>query len=172
MQASLISSDYARLNADLHRTNPSYGTSSARHAGFVRSIADRFGCRTVLDYGCGKGALRQSLGFTLDVREYDPAIEGKNERPDPADLVACTDVLEHIEPDCLDAVLDDLRRVTRKAGVFIVSTVPSKKTLADGRNAHLIVEPYTWWLPKLWDRFGIAHFEASKTGFAVVCHGA
>src|SRR5688572_27897097 len=144
----LISPQYARLNAELHRTNPHYGTSSAKRAAAIRAEAGRHGCRSVLDYGCGKGGLRAALGFSLDVREYDPAIEGKNERPKPADLVVCTDVLEHVEPECLDAVLDDLRSLALKAVFLVVSTVPSKKTLADGRNAHLIVEPLEWWLPR------------------------
>lgn len=169
MQASLISADYARLNADLHRTNPNYGASSARHAGIIRSTAERYGCKSVLDYGCGKGALKPALGFSLDVREYDPAIEGKDQRPDPADLVVCTDVLEHIEPECIDAVLNDLKRVTAKAGFFIVSTVPSKKTLADGRNAHLLVRPYDWWLPELMKRFRLDYYQNAGNGFVVIC---
>jgi hypothetical protein len=55
-------------------------------------------------------------------------------------MVACIDVLEHIEPKLLENVLDDLQRVTREIGFFTVSTVLAEKTLADGRNAHLIVE--------------------------------
>jgi len=42
--------------------------------------------------------------------------------PSPASFVACIDVLEHIEPELLDNVLDDLRRVTAQIGVFTVHT--------------------------------------------------
>jgi hypothetical protein len=65
------------------------------------------------------------------------------------------DVLEHIEPECLDDVLDDMKRCTLK-GVFLsVSLVTAGKTLPDGRNAHLIVEPIEWWLPKLMARWDL-----------------
>jgi 2-polyprenyl-3-methyl-5-hydroxy-6-metoxy-1,4-benzoquinol methylase len=65
--------------------------------------------------------------------------------PEPHDIVACTDVLEHIEPDCLDDVLKDIRRCTKKVAFLLIATRPAIKVLADGRNAHLIQQPYTWW---------------------------
>ncbi len=83
------------------------------------------------------------------MREYDPAIEGKDGRPVFADLVVCTDVLEHIEPDRLDNVLTHLRTLARRAVFVVINTQPSNKTLTDGRNAHLIVEPAVWWYERL-----------------------
>jgi len=32
---------------------------------------------------------------------------------------------------------------------------PAGKVLSDGRNAHLIQKPLSWWLPKLCERFEI-----------------
>jgi hypothetical protein len=78
--------------------------------------------------------------------------------PDPADIVACTDVLEHIEPECLEDVLADLRRVTKKMGFFTIATRPAKKFLSDGRNAHLIQQDARWWLEKLWAKFHVQQF--------------
>lgn len=86
-------------------------------------------------------------------------------------MVVCTDVLEHIEPEYLEAVLDDIQRLSKKAAVVVVATREAMKSLPDGRNTHLIVEPYTWWLPKLTDRFNMVSF--NKTGdeeFLVVLH--
>jgi hypothetical protein len=113
--------------------------------------------RQVLDYGCGKGTLAASIS-DYEVWEYDPAIEGKDEIPPPRDLVVCTDVLEHIEPDCLDAVLDDIKRCTVKLALLTIACRPAKKLLEDGRNAHLIQEGYRWWLPKIWQRFDLVQF--------------
>ena len=76
-------------------------------------------------------------------------------------------MLEHIEPECLDAVLDDLRRVTRKAGLFEVSTVLGGTHLPDGRDAHLIVEPLEWWRPKIEARFRVEHVECLPGRFAM-----
>ena len=49
----------------------------------------------------------------------------------------CTDVLEHIEPDCLQAVLGHLRQVSREYTFVNISTRAAVKSLHDGRNAHL-----------------------------------
>ena len=114
-------------------------------------LLDQFKPTTVLDYGCGQGALGRSLD--REIAEYDPAIEGKSTMPAPADLVICTDVLEHIEPDLLDNVLDHLRDLTKSALFAVICTRPAKKFLADGRNAHLIVEPWEFWKQKLSERF-------------------
>jgi 2-polyprenyl-3-methyl-5-hydroxy-6-metoxy-1,4-benzoquinol methylase len=162
----LISSEYRELNRQLHEARADYGVSSAKWAEHVRQLAGQIGAQSILDYGCGKGALRASLGEI--VREYDPAIPGKDAPPTPADLVLCTDVLEHIEPGCLDSVLDDLRRVTLRGGFFTVATRKAEKSLADGRNAHLIVQPAKWWLPKLMDRFDVLRFEDGGGEFAVI----
>lgn len=140
----LISEDYREQNRRLHEAKPNYGTVSAQWVPLIDSIARCWGCESILDYGCGKGAVRAHLGER--VREYDPAIIGKDAPPQPADLVVCTDVLEHVEPDCLDAVLDDLCRLAGKVAFLVVSTRPATKALPDGRNAHLIVESGAWWI--------------------------
>lgn len=113
----------------------------------------RIGGGTVLDYGCGKGALKRALG--VPIAEYDPAVAEHAAAPSGANLVVCSDVLEHVEPDCLDAVLDHLQALTLRVGYFVIATRKAKKQLADGRNAHLIVEPGKWWMRKLEQRFEV-----------------
>jgi 2-polyprenyl-3-methyl-5-hydroxy-6-metoxy-1,4-benzoquinol methylase len=154
----LISEGYRKLNRELHNTNRAYGTSSGKHVPIVRELAQSIGAKDVLDYGSGKGLLKEGIGEGLTVREYDPAIDGKETPPEPCDLVICTDVLEHIEPECLDDVLSDLARVTRKLGFFTIATRAAMKTLADGRNAHLIQEPGNWWLARLGKHFRLSSF--------------
>ncbi|WP_298959088.1 class I SAM-dependent methyltransferase [uncultured Methylobacterium sp.] len=155
----LISPDYLQQNIELHKRAASYGTSSRRWIDKVRTLADRIAPDGILDYGCGKGLLAQALP-DLGIREYDPAIAGKDAAPEPADLVICTDVLEHIEPELLDAVLADLRRVTRVCAFLNIATRPAAKSLADGRNAHLIVEQGAWWQARLEPFFTILSSES------------
>lgn len=162
----LISEAYRDLNRRLHETRDDYGVSSQKWIGNVHKLAEWARARSILDYGCGKGSLRAALGDI--VQEYDPAVPGKDARPEPADLVVCTDVLEHVEPECLDAVLDDLKRVTLRVALLTVATVPARKELADGRNAHLIVQPPRWWIPKFFDRFDLVQFENAGTEFAAI----
>jgi 2-polyprenyl-3-methyl-5-hydroxy-6-metoxy-1,4-benzoquinol methylase len=143
----LISTTYASLNTQLHRDNLAYGVGGGRHKDVVMKLVNQFKTQSVLDYGCGKGYLAKALDFPI--WEYDPAIPDKKASPRPADIVICADVLEHVEPDHLLFVLDDLRRVTRKVGYFVIHLTAAKKVLADGRNTHLIQESESWWLKTL-----------------------
>lgn len=155
-QAKLISDDYRRLNIDLHAQGQ-YGLHGRKWATKVTDIAQAIGAATILDYGCGQGSLRSSMN--LPIAEYDPAIKGKDSRPEAADLVVCTDVLEHIEPDYLNNVIDDLHHLSIKALFAVISTRPAKKFLADGRNAHLIVQPQPFWKEIFSRRFKIVEWE-------------
>lgn len=165
----LISENYQQEQEKLH-TNPNYGTASVGYAPIVTNVIDRFNVTEMLDYGCGKGRLAKSINpdHPLSICLYDPAIPDYNVSPEPCEMVACIDVLEHIEPDCLDAVLDDLKRLVVRLGFFSIHTGPAVKTLSDGRNAHLIQEPADWWLPKLMERFELLSFQKDKHGFFVM----
>lgn len=143
----LISEEYKQLNTRLHNDNLGYGVGGGKHADVVLKLAKSMGTTSILDYGCGKGYLAKNIPFPI--WEYDPAIPGKDTSPRPADLTVCTDVLEHIEPTKLNYVLDDLRRCTLKVGYFVIHTGPASKTLADGRNTHLIQKDLVWWKGKL-----------------------
>jgi hypothetical protein len=155
-RAALISDDYRRMQQQLHQ-NPDYGTASVHYAPLVADVLNAVGADELLDYGAGKGrlgaTLKQHIPRPLVIHHYDPAVPEWSAPPKPCKFVACIDVLEHIEPDLIDNVLDDLARVTIGVGVFTVQTGQAVKVLPDGRNAHLIQKPPAWWLPKIIDRF-------------------
>ncbi len=159
----LISESYRELNETLHAVNPKYGVSGSRYADRVRIAADEIGAFSILDYGCGKGTLAQSLG--LPVHEYDPCVPGKDFEPNSADLVVCTDVLEHIEPELLDDVIHHIYRLTKKRLFFSVALTKAQKTLPDGRNAHLIIESADWWRKKLSEKFSILTSNTNEDNF-------
>lgn len=166
----LISDSYRELNALLHRTNESYGTSGKRYADVIRQICDKLGSKDVLDYGCGKRTLEKALGF--DIHNYDPCIIGLDKTPEPHDIVACTDVLEHIEPDCLNEVLKDIKRCTKRVAMLLVATRPAVKFLADGRNAHLIQQSYEWWRASILEAgFRVRQVHEFPGEFLVICEG-
>ncbi len=160
----LITPEYARLNARLHDSDD-FGSGSWRHTEALLEFKKETSSETVLDYGCGKGMLRKALQNPEWFTEYDPAIGGKNGKPEPADLVICTDVLEHIEPELLDNVLEDLARCARRAAYVTVATRPAKKFLADGRNAHLIIQDREWWLERLRKHFFVLHVDGDRGEF-------
>ena len=156
----LISTDFRELNTRLHKEKLEYGVAGGKYADTIIRLVQILkkkvenGIPSVLDYGCGKGYLAKALPFPI--WEYDPAIPGKDESPHAADLVVCTDVLEHIEPEKLLFVLDDLLRCTKQVGFFAIHTGPAHKTYADGRNTHLIQQGQDWWENKLSDFFKVA----------------
>jgi hypothetical protein len=137
----------------------------------VKELMARCHVRSLSDYGAGKQNLLRGLnelGVTgFDYFPYDPAFPDYGE-PRPADLVCCIDVLEHIEPAFLDTVFADLRAITVKRGFFSVNCGPAMKFLPDGRNAHLIQEPASWWLPRLRQHFEISQLEEMSSGFWVL----
>jgi hypothetical protein len=157
----VISRKYRQQNEMLHAMNAAYGAGGHRWASYVVDLSNRIEASSILDYGCGKGTLAAAIGNTI-VREYDPAIEGKT-TAEPADLVVCTDVLEHIEPALLDNVLEHLASVTVKRLFFNIAIVPAKKHLPDGRNAHLLVRPAFWWKNRLEKFFTIERWEVGRT---------
>lgn len=163
----LITERYRELNAQKHESSKVYGTVGASYVSYVQDLARQIGAHTILDYGCGKRTLEKALGYAI--HNYDPAIKGCEGTPEPADLVVCTDVMEHIEPESLDEVLDDLKRVTKQLILITVATTASNKTLADGRNTHLIVEQADWWLPKIMQRFILTNFIAEPDDKAFLC---
>ena len=144
---SLISDDYRALNAELHQLNPAYGVSGKYFAPVVEQVAKIVRSWSILDYGCGKRTLMAALGRSI--ANYDPCLPGYDKLPEPADIVVCTEVLEHIEPDHLDKVLAHLLLLTRKVVVLTVACGPASKILPDGRNAHLIQEQPLWWKDRL-----------------------
>ena len=143
----------------------------AHFAPLVNEIIEKFGVTHLLDYGCGSQlSLAKNLKslHKLTYQCYDPAVEKFSATPVAAQMVACIDVLEHIEPEFLDAVLDDLKRLTEGVLFATIATGPAGKTLSDGRNAHLIQEPISWWMPKLFERFDVQTMTRTEHGFIVV----
>ncbi len=156
----LITPKYASEQRRLHSVDPMFGAEGYQWGYLIAGIAVIERCTSILDYGCGKGSLKGLLGpanieigdYDLALREYDPGVPGKDAAPEPADLVACLDVMEHIEPQCMDAVFADLARVSRKLLFAVVSTKLSKRIMADGRDTHVSLHDDAWWAKAFTDR--------------------
>jgi len=151
-----ISEGYREQLKQLH-AGKKFGAKGDRWAEHVEKVALLRNSTSILDYGCGGGMLAKAL--PLPIREYDPAIPGKDAAPQPADIVVCTDVLEHIEPAFLDAVLDHLQELTLGVAFLTIHCGPASKSLPDGRNAHISQHPMPWWIDQINCRFVIAQLQ-------------
>lgn len=159
----IISDEYKRLNEELHGQNRFYGAIGFRHTDKILELAKKYQIESgenILDYGCGKSSLARNLWF--DIREYDPAIKKFSNTPSQADLIVCTDVLEHIEPEYIDNVLKHIFNLMNKAGFFTIALDKARKNLPDGRNAHLLVKPPIWWFEKLDQYFEIMELKREQ----------
>lgn len=145
----LLSQNYQKQLQKLH-SKKKWGADGAKHVEPVISFAKEVACNSILDYGCGEGMLAKALA-PRRVFEYDPGIRGKERLPKPADMIVCTDVLEHVEQERVPVVLDHIFRLTAKAAYFVIALRPANAILPDGRNAHLTVQEAEWWRKKVAD---------------------
>lgn len=143
----LTSPNYRAQLQKLRETR-SWGKDGAKHAAEIIAYIDELQPETILDYGCGEQKLAAAL-TPRRVMGYDPGIPGRESMPKPVDLVISTDVLEHVEPDKIDAVLDHIFRLAAKGAYLVIATRPANALLPDGTNAHKIVQPPAWWIAKL-----------------------
>ena len=163
----LITPEYKELQQQFHIDRPDYGTSSPRHVDFVLDLSRKLKTRSILDYGCGKAGLQKGLPFPIF--NYDPCMPEYAKRPEGKfDIVVCSDVMEHIEPDLLCDVLDDLQELTGQVIFFNVATRPAGKFLPDGRNAHLIQKQANWWMEQLLRWFDLTSFQIGKGEFTCI----
>ena len=136
-----------------------------RHTAPGEDIADRFlqvaqpHGRLVIDFGCGtgRGGLKISqhcpvllVDFTENSRDagaqHLPFLKADLTKPISAiaPFGYCTDVMEHIPPADVEAVI---RNVMRSARVtfFQISTVPDVMGALINQDLHLTVKPHGWW---------------------------
>ena len=173
MDEVLISPEYQAEQARMHRDIDSYGVECLRYGATIGKMVKQHEIKTLLDYGSGKGRIVQALspyleGQDLTVTLYDPGVPDLAVRPEPAEMVTCIDVLEHVEPQYTIGVLHDLARVTQRVAMITIGLTPAGKVLSDGRNAHINLRPSNEWLAMLMEHFECRHFTDSKRSMIFV----
>ncbi len=157
--AKPISDQQLDLNRSLHQSDPRFGTLQ-KATGVARGLPlamlrmHQLGlASSLLDYGTGKGqlveTLRSELPDSIQVTGYDPAVDQWSAKPEsPSDILTCLDVLEHVEVNSLDAILDDFKSLAKLFCYVAIDLQPAVKTLANGRNAHILLAPPQWWVSR------------------------
>ena len=137
------------------------GRSLLKFVDIIKGYLERNNCKSILDYGSGKGQLYTDSFkditeeidnplpeyWNLDSYElFDPAYEEHSKLPiHRKDAVICTDVLEHIPESDLGWVIDEIFSYARKMVFINVACFEALKTFKDGTNVHVSVfSPGDW----------------------------
>ena len=139
------------------------GQNLMPHVGTLHDLIRRLGCRTVLDYGAGKGLQYEKVraqmpdGRELSIQElwsvdaiscYDAAYPPFTDLPDGTfDAVISTDVLEHCPEEDVPWIIEEMFSYANKLLFAVVACYPAMATLPNGENAHCTVHGPDWWQP-------------------------
>ena len=142
---------------EMHKDENLYvGSTINIHGTSIGQLISETHSKTLLDYGCGKaiqyikeqGHVEYYGGIMPSL--YDPGVTKYSELPSGEfDGVISTDVLEHIEEDDLEEVI---KEIFSKATNFVyigVCNVPANSFLPDGRNSHVTLKSFDWWVDKI-----------------------
>lgn len=162
-------SEVAAVYDDVFKTDADFDTldeSNSSKLPYVIAFAGEIG-GPILDAGCGRGSvLRHMLDHDIDAFgiELSAAACEMYLRDLPhanADIIAwaeaghryagliCTDVLEHIPPDQIDAVMAALARM---APVCLLG-IANHSSIHNGHELHVIQQGRRWWMGRLKDHF-------------------
>jgi len=156
---------------DLHNETSKFkGISVIPFAMDIYDIIKFNDCKSIFDYGCGKGIPYKDKYKEVDPKGkvpnfdkplhkwwgidelflYDPAYSEHDKLPTKQyDLVLCTDVLEHVAEEDLHWTVQELCNFADKAVFINVSTELAKKTFKIGKykgeNVHISLFNHEWW---------------------------
>lgn len=154
----MISNEYRDKLTIYHKAHPLWGNTAGLWGKLLVEETDKlntFVTKYILDYGCGKGALKRFIedndfGEHLKVRNYDPAVQ-QFSTPlavnDNYDVVACINTLEHVEPKHLQDVIEDIRDRTSSMSFFVIETDKTGQKLP-------ITQTEQWWKMVVRNNFG------------------
>jgi len=183
-----ISSSYKGALLEKHAKDERWG-GSAKYASSNNILIDvlrRPYVQTLLDFGAGKQGFKKMLKKHcphVEYFAYDPGIPEISELPDRQfDMVVSNDVMEHIEPDKVEAVIKAMWERTKYALINNIACSLAGSEFEggayDGQNLHLIVEDTDWWValhekaikdPKMSIMSITKHFRRNSTGFKERC---
>jgi 2-polyprenyl-3-methyl-5-hydroxy-6-metoxy-1,4-benzoquinol methylase len=125
-----------------------YGKSSEDLLEKIFPLIKKLNPKSIIDYGCGRSSLINYFwnDGKRKLYKYDPAIPEYVElKTEKADLVICTDVLEHLPEFYTSTVVKLIKKLSDNV-IFTISLIPARKKLPSGINAHITIRPAEFWI--------------------------
>ena len=156
--------------------------------GLVQLINSKLPDGDLLDFGCGTGraaALLSQMGRSVTMLDFAPncrdeyaanlpfyEVDMTESIPLRAEAGYCVDVMEHIEPDKVERVVENITNAA-KTVFFQISTAHDSLGELIGHDLHLSVHDHLWWKALL-SRFGTIKWEEegeTTASFVVKSYG-
>lgn len=173
-----LTDQYKELHKD---ENVFDGNTIKLHKESIKQGLELTGSKSILDYGCGKGHqytnrfVHEEYFFGIMPSLYDPGVEEFSKLPKGTfDAVISTDVLEHIEEEDIS---DVIKQIFSKAEKFVYLGICNKPAIAilpDGRNAHVTLKSFDWWLDKILEHssvYTMIYVYGNDGGKAIITNG-
>ena len=144
----------------------------------IKKIIQNNSYKTLLDYGSGKGDIylnKTKYGdkvfpplkdyWNVKPTLFDPGvIKFKKPKSKKFDITISVDVLEHIPPQDLYWVINEIFNFSNKAVFLNVACYAALKLLPNGQNAHVSIFSPEWWFGFI---YSIAHNYDLKVFFSL-----
>ena len=155
--------DRARANEQrkylqLQQWMPRYGASN--HGKYAISYVLNKSPKFVVDFGCGRNNFIQNLksngvegmgvDFVYDEADIKAPMHKVPLEDNCADFITAFDSLEHLLPQDVDGVFNEMRRIAKPkaAYIFSISYVPSN-IVVHRQNLHPTVQAEVWWVKQI-----------------------
>lgn len=132
---------------------------------------------TLIDLGCGTARASREFvkaGLQVYLLDHVNAVDPSIHLPfieanlwdmpilTPFDWFYCCDVMEHIPPEKIDAVLDNVWAIGKRGGFFQIAMFEDNRW---GEVLHLTIESSGWWAAKLaarWNKIATTVIEKGR----------
>lgn len=136
------------------------GLSTINFADDLKNLINKNNCKTLLDYGSGKGDryFNESLSadkktkypplkdfWTIKPTLFDPGVPHPKPTKILFDIVISIDVLEHIPQQDLGWVVNEIFEFSQKIVFINVACYEALAKLPNNKNAHVSVFHPMWW---------------------------
>ena len=128
------------------------GYGSYQYIDQLRLMVKQYNCKTMLDYGCGKGLQytdKNNFADRIGIEQYalhDPAYKPYAVLPPGTwDLVICLDVLPFIPESNIDEVLELMLSCCNKICVIALQEI----SIVNSKKPFICIKDQAWWQEKL-----------------------